>query len=358
MPAPRVKGDWKLGSEKGTAEVAVDADAIAIGDALRVEWLDVDGVEIGDHRLTVRVAGGDALELSMLGGAFQNVANAMLDAFDAAVSKGLMLDDGAPVAKPFDVRLNGKDEARVQVHENGLAVLRVKEPFALGFGRVEAIVREEWVVRAGTLTLTHAGPRFDELQRTLEQALAASRAALSQKVTALLADAGPMKARALAAQLRDGIAVAKSALEATWPGAFAKLTERGALPDRAPRLQALLARATGEPWAGMKLPADARENDAGPALFFVVPVEKGELAFEVASEADHATYRFAGEGCTPERLAQAMVEARFRREPVYAPADEVARGEWRMALRRQWALPMLRSWFKGREAHGGAPNAD
>lgn len=343
------KGEWKLGDEKGSGEIAAEPDAISCGDSLRIEWLDVDALVFGNHRLSARIAGGDLLEISMTGAAFENLAAAARDAFDDAVAKGLMLDDGAEIAKPFAAQLDAGPEIRVRTYEHGIAVLGLDTPFAQPFGTVDAIVREEWAIQVGPTRITHAGKRFDELQRTLEGAFTKSKNDLAAKVTGYLADLGPMPARKVAALLRDGRAVAKSALEAAAAGSFAKLAERGPLPERAPKLAELLSRATGEPWCGLKLPSDARSADAGPLLFFVVPIADGELAFEVASEADHATYRFAG--CTPLELAGAFVATRFRREPIYQKQDEVARGEWRMALRRGEPLPALRKWFKGREVH-------
>ncbi|NJD29207.1 MAG: hypothetical protein FIA92_13035 [Chloroflexi bacterium] len=233
--------------------------------------------------------------------------------------------------------------------------LRVRGPAGPLAGDVETVELRG----LGQSTTAHAAHWTD-----LRDAAAADQAA---SIASLIPDASFSARRQAEAVLREGIPADPGELGEAWP-----LLERAALaePTFAASYRALLSRAGGA--AAKRWFATAPEAPGAPdpaRAWFLVGLPGNLLALELVSEGAHATYLFRveprasfdPEGARPEALraavrdvSEALIDARYLREPMALPAAQLAKPEhlrYRLALAALPSLAAARSRFVARITH-------
>ncbi|HEY7598767.1 MAG TPA: hypothetical protein VH741_02480, partial [Candidatus Limnocylindrales bacterium] len=203
-------------------------------------------------------------------------------------------------------------------------------------------------------TAVRHGARWSGLR---ERALADSARMLS----GLLANTAAAVAPA-AALLVDGRPVAPAELGDAWPSVEAGVLSE---PAFAATYRELVARG-GESWIAL---APRRPSTVGatgehdpdaappePIAWFLVGLPGGLLALEIVTEGAHATYLFRGAptAVVAHEVSEALIDARFLREPIYLPEDRLAEPRYERYRLAVAALPSLRaarSRFVGRLIH-------
>jgi len=367
------------------------------GDVLRAERL---GAAFGQIVATLSASRDAAVRRDLL-----LESEPPSDAFPAAVHVSTW---PAPDPRP----------ARVLVYRDQVAVVGdafdpVLVPFAeLATLRVdEAAYAIELTDDEGTrVAIRKAGARSGELAAALRDAVAG----LDRRVAGILDGLGtgldPLELRGLVRLCRDGRALKETEAEALRAGTWARL-EQAVLSDPGLRTSYETLRALGRPgqaWIGIQETAaaetDAEEGGGGvaaagagaeaeepppvpgtgagdapgdaqapgsdgggeaereaPAFRCWYFVQVGNvIAHEVVSEGDHATYLYRA-GPDPDRGVRALNRAlrllSFRREPIYAPEEEMGAGRlarYRAAMRKLDCLRHARGSFLGRALHTSA----
>lgn len=199
--------------------------------------------------------------------------------------------------------------------------------------------------------LVGLGPRAT-LHTDRLRALAASAADdAGRYVNRLLPDAPYGDRQHAASLLVDGRPVTPDELGSAWAA-----VEAGVLvdPEFAEAYRTLAARGTGRAWVAM---APERPGDEAPRNWFFVELPGDRVALELVSEGAHATYLFrtGGDAAAAVReISDALVDARFLREPMALPDDQLARAEhlrYRLALRALPSLAAARGRFIARLIH-------
>jgi hypothetical protein len=212
----------------------------------------------------------------------------------------------------------------------------------------------------GPAATRHAG-RWSSLR----DAAAADQSAI---VAALIPDASFDARRRSEAVLREGVPADPETLGEAWPPLQrAVLSE----PTFAASYRALLERAGGDAAAPRWLAAapETPGTPDPPKLWFLVGLPGNLVALELVSEGAHATYLFRVEPRATFRpdqpdasalraavrdISDALIDARFLREPMALPEDQLARPEhlrYRLALAALPSLAAARSRFVARIVH-------
>jgi hypothetical protein len=159
--------------------------------------------------------------------------------------------------------------------------------------------------------------------------------------------------------MRDGRAVHQRDVDQLAPGLWSKLEAAvvgDALRESYEYLKALGD--SSEPAIGVKQVGGSSGAEERPVMWFFCPLEGKAVAHEIASEEGHATYLYRLDPADPRgsiaRLNRALLTLNFRREPIYAPTEEIESGrfqQYRVALRKLDYLRFTREAFLGRALH-------
>jgi hypothetical protein len=263
-------GGALLDEGDGTAEMAGGALVVtpAHGAVLRVAPGDV--LEISEPEpFTVRLALSDGarLELQRLGRMRTQLLAELADARVADTERVLLLDGvgtpeifpGACDGAPAQLRLY--DDALVVVPDGGLA-----EKFPYAFIRDVTTEHGGYTIivhvpgRPG-VTLGRLARRTGEFLELLRARTAAAAGRTAHFLAALLPGLGPVALRSVAALLRDGLAAARTDLEAVEPSVFPALLAAACRPDRAEGARRLLT--SGTTWFGFKQTDSVQREGSG-----------------------------------------------------------------------------------------------
>jgi len=285
-PAPgRLRLLGPDGAELETGEAAFEVQDGALlahpkqQPPLRVDFADVDGFAPGDYVFSLKLAGGETVEASMLGRRFAEVRDATAAALTAYRARNLLLEE--PVggeAFGCDVEREGcPDEAgaQVRVYATSLAVLPgAAVPYSLPFGELSSFAFDEGryavdlATASGRVSLLRLGQKTQPFVRLLEQRVADLRKRIAEALSSLVPALPTLSARRLAQAMPDGVPAPRSALDAIGPTVWTDLLQ-AAVGEAALResIAALAARCPqGESAVGIKetnFRQDAAGEDAG-----------------------------------------------------------------------------------------------
>lgn len=263
-------GGALLDEGDGTAEMAGGALVVTpqAGAVLRVAPADV--VDISEPQpYTVRLAlsDGAVLELSRIGAMRTQLLAELAEARVADTERVLLLDGvGAPEAFPgaadgAEAELRLYDDALVIVPTGGLAE-KVPYPFIRGLTTDGAgyTIRID-VPGRPPIAVGRLARRTGEFLELLRARVGAASGRTAHFLAALLPGLGPVALRSVAALLRDGLAGARTDLEAVDPTVFPALLDAACLPDRAAAARHLLT--LGTTWIGFKQTVSVQREGAG-----------------------------------------------------------------------------------------------
>ncbi|MEV8513689.1 hypothetical protein [Dactylosporangium sp. NPDC051484] len=263
-------GGALLDEGDGTAEMAGGALVVTptSGAVLRVAPADI--VEISEpqpYAVGLALSDGARLELSQLGAMRTQLLAELAEARVADTERVLLLDGvgtpeafpGAADGSPAELRLY--DDALVIVPAGGLAD---KIPYAF----VRGVTSD---ASGYTLGLDVAGRppvaigrlarRTGEFSELLRTRVGAASGRTAHFLAALLPGLGPVALRSVAALLRDGLAAARTDLEAVEPTVFPALLEAAGRPGAAAGAHHLLT--LGTTWLGFKQTDSVQREGSG-----------------------------------------------------------------------------------------------
>jgi hypothetical protein len=213
-------------------------------------------------------------------------------------------------------------------------------------------------------------PRLAEATARVRAAIEGVRDAAAVDAGRLLTDLAPdlpfpLRDRAVRTLL-DGRPADRDALGDAWgPVERAVLTE----PSFAESYAALVERGGGDGTARWFAIAPESPGSADPRSWFLVTLPGNLVALELVSAGAHATYCFrarpraehpwgptdrAAAATRVRAVSEALIDARFLREPIALPAERLARPEgrrYRLALAALPSLAAARASFVARLVH-------
>ncbi len=184
-------------------------------------------------------------------------------------------------------------------------------------------------------------------------------------VAALVPDAPPAVAARAAGALIDGRPASPADLLDAWPWLEANVLRE---PAFAASYAGLRARAGGDAALRWLALAPVEPGADEMKAWFLVALPGNLVALELVSEGAHATYCFrvvprstyrggidpVAASAAVHGISNALLDARFLREPIAMPDDQLGtpRGiRWRLALRAIPSLALARAQFVGRLVH-------
>ncbi len=268
----------------------------------------------------------------------------------------LAVDGWGATLAPLDERLPARRIRRAEIRTVELLP-------QVGGLRIATPVESLRLLRLGAAAARHRA-------RLVELPAAAHRDA-GAIVAALAPDLAPADAARAAAALVDGRPAAPADLGDAWDA-----LERGVLREPAFAASYLTLRDRAGGAAALRWLALAPERPGAPEshrAWFLVALPGNLVALELVSEGAHATYCFrtlpravyaagadpaaidaAAAGAAVARISAALVDARFLREPIALPDDQLATPEgirYRLALRAIPSLAAARRDFVARIVH-------
>jgi hypothetical protein len=386
-------------AEGAEGRLAVGTDGVTLtspaGLPLRIPYRDLASVEMGDHLLTLRLASGEAIELSRLGKRFDAVAGELAAARRTHLDASLLLEEegageedrGAFRRRAADGSPGPERACTLRPQRTSLAVLCEDErPFVVPYGVVKdvtfdasayAVVLPLW--SGGAIELLRLGKRTEAVRRGLAERVSALADRHARALQALAPDLPALRIRALSAVLRDGVPASRGAVEAAAAGAWGAIVARSFAGGRRPYSEHLEGRAERR-WLCIKEvtaagPAEApgdegapEEEQAGSPGATLPPECEGRrllfahqigeaLVLEAPGSEDVATYVFRA-GPDPaarvEVLCRAFAAVQFRREPFYLGDEALASGagaRHREVVRLVPEVREARAAFTGRAVH-------
>lgn len=391
------------------------------GAAFFLDYCDIDRVRAAGWQLDLTVYDGRRYLLYFAGAYYgQLVADFARLRNQQLIRNLLMLD--VNLQKDFEAAFDYQDSegqrrtdesSRVLLYQNSLVVVPAREDlFNLAYADVESISFDDQAYAltiqgdlGERLVLSRMGRRFEEFQGVLEELIDAMYRRSQSALRQLLPDFDDGLLFDLARVLRQGKATPKAALDVIDPGlwpaleqvvvaderrraAFDHLTQlsqpqfvylgiRGGAPpeekDEATPSEAEESEAETATTESAEVPVgeapklakaeEALEKATPPATFWFLVAfpDRRALAYEVTSEADHATYFYRLPSDQPEAVeryvrmaSRAMQALNFRREVINAPEEEIISGKlsrYRVAWRKLPYLRRLRADFLGRAIH-------
>ncbi len=224
--------------ESGEASFVVEPGALQASPkgqpGLRVDWADVDAVEVGDYLLRLKLASGEWIELSMLGKRTRELTDGLQQSLRAFQAKNLLLEE--PVGgEAFECELTREGAsmaAQARIFATSLVLVpQAATPFNVPFGELESFAFDEGRyavdVKAlgGELSLSKLGKQTQPFLRLLEQRLAELRQRGASALAALLPQVPSMQARRLGAALSDGVPARREQLDAISPAIWPALVQ-------------------------------------------------------------------------------------------------------------------------------------
>ncbi|MDQ2982598.1 MAG: hypothetical protein M3R70_01550 [Actinomycetota bacterium] len=372
-----------------TVELGDEALALAAnGSAITLAYVDIDELVDDDYTLRLRDYTGRRYELTMLGKAYGQILADLRLRRDERLGHDLLLT-GVALQDTYPGKLFGgetPEPVELRLFEDLLVVVPERGTmWGLPFSFVEEVIWDEelYQVRVATddgqvYVFGHLAKRSEEFRDELLRLLAALERRTAATLQALLPGASPAAVSALAAVMRDGRAVQQHVVDELAPGLWPSLEDAVVGPDLKESYEALKAQSpAGWTALGVKtVRASDAEAPGDVVLWFFCPLGRdgkpvNAVAHEITSEQGHATYLYrpveaerwpqladaeiadaVRAGVT--RINRAILTLNFRREPIYAPAEEIENGRYsryRVALRKLDYLRFTRDALLGRAIH-------
>ncbi|MGI5907317.1 MAG: hypothetical protein ACOX8O_01600 [Christensenellales bacterium] len=371
------------GSEADSGEAtATESDedlAFAVKGApdFSVPWNQIEAVDEGGHRLTLRLHDGTALDLHKAGRGHDHLTSVVMAHFGKkvlkeALAEETLIEEFAGHATPFGG--DGRD-CRVLVYENALCLTFADGDVARLPFVFAGIARDGWkfdlsLPDGSGWTLGKLGRSTDSFAAAVDQALSKMHTRASEFVRTLAPALSPLKVRRLSGCFLDGRAAPKKDVLAAGNAISDGLVREIERVGLGPSWTALAALDTAD---RTRIGIKRGLVSGGKAyVFFMVPAEAGSgrrIVLEASSDASgsRATYVFDA-GALSDQGAEAAMDVlnyglytvNFRREPVYlsnAQLQKPAYLRYRRALERIPALSVLRRAFVGRVMHNEDWNA-
>jgi hypothetical protein len=332
---------------EGDADALVTDEGVTCGPA-SVDFLDADGMDAGEWRISLALWPAGELVLSQLGRRFDTFA-AALRAARAERRVWGMLAHGTGAPERFAGTVFGHDgetEAILLVYATHLTVVPAEaDPWQVPFGSMRSIRHDadEWRIeihaRRGTVRIGRLARNTDAFHRVLSKAWEEQKKTLAAASgSELFADGDAVSIRAIAhpERLLAAWTAPERAAGAAWITAHPKLDElRLGLVELLDYEQ------------GMAAPTDLGENVAA----FLLARFGDRVVMELLSGPSAATYVFRG---TIDEIGADLQELHFRRRALSFAESDLASEEarpYRLALRRLVPLARLRAATVARVIH-------
>ncbi len=317
--------------------VPVTASVLESGldiDGSLTDWVDIDRVVEGDHRVLLERAGGSSIELSKLGATHDRFLSELRTARRRARYAALTITSG----EPLQSYLARTERGLVDVHlfdKVLVAEQRDGSPVSVPLSLIDDVVRDGYRITIAVrgldpLVLSGLGTKTDEflarLAATRRSLTAVTAAAYAEYDGALTGLAAP-----------DGWALTAREAGAFWPA----LLERAQSGSRANEVRALVER------SGDRLAIGLYTDGGSSLLPFVLAPIGDRVVVEATDGDDRATYVFAVSD--RERLNAVLLLTSFRREALFLPDDQL--GRWAVAARVWPAVREARGALVARIVH-------
>ena len=304
-------------------------------DGTLTDWLDLDGVVEGDHRVRCDLADGSSFTLAKLGATHDRFMAELRERRRVARFAALTVATGTPAVSYLSRAADGPVD--VHLYTKVLVVEpRVGHPIAAPLPLIERVDRDGYDI---TITLrglppvglSALGVKTDEFLRRLAAARqdlqVATSAAYVQYDAALAGLSAP-----------DGWALTASTAGSHWSALLA----RAISGSRAAEVQFLAGRAGDRLAVGI-----FTDGGTSPLPFVLAPIGSC-VVVEATDGDDRATYVFRADDV--ERLNSVLILTGFRREALFLPDDQL--GRWAIAARLWPAVREARAALVGRVVHG------
>jgi hypothetical protein len=356
------------GAVEATVQVGETALTLTPAGEAPIDLPFVDIDDLFDDNYTLRLTDyrGGSFTLTQLGKAYGQVLADVRARRDELLGHDLLLT-GVDLQDTFPGKLFGGDEpmpVELRLFDDLLVVVPERGTmWGLPYSFVADVSWDETLYQVHVVAddgeahvfghLAKRSEEFrDELRRLLDAAGERTQAALLQLVPDAPAELGRL--------MRDGRAVHQRDVDQLAPALWAKLEAAvvgEALRESYEHLKEM-GGGSSEPALGVKQVGGASGAEERPVMWFFCPLEGKAVAHEIASEEGHATYLYridpSDQRGSIARLNRALLTLNFRREPIYASAEEIESGrfqQYRVALRKLDHLRLAREAFLGRALH-------
>lgn len=310
-------------------------------DGRTIDWLEVDLVDEGKHSLTLLLADGSSLALSLTGTTGDDLSRDLRRARRRARFSSL----AATTDEPIETFVSREQDGHIDVHVFSKVVVlepRLGHPIIVPLPLIDHVIRDghAFVLRCRGLDdvrVAMLGNRTDDFMRCLDSSRRALRAATADAFSSL--DPG---LTALGAP--DGWAVGAVDAGSAW----AALRRCAETSPRAGEFARLAALAEGVGAAGDSLRLGVFTDGGTQPMLFVLVRMGRHLVLEALDVDDRATFVF--DDIAAEELNALLLLCAFRRELISLPDDQL--GRWGVAVRTLPAVRRLRSALAHRVVHG------
>lgn len=318
----------------GRDTVAVVTAAGLDVDGRLIDWTDVDGLDEGDHRLTISMADRTTVTLGALGATADRFVDEVRAARRATRFPALAMATG----QPLDTYVSRSSDGIADIHLFRSAVIvepRSGAPRQVPLPLVRRVERDGHRITVqcnhlAPLVLGGLGGRTDEFHRELEtlgtRLRGATAAAYAEFEPALSGLPAP-----------DGWALSAD----DDPGAWRVLRTRAGSASRADELEVLAG------LAGDRLRIGLFTDGGTRTLPFALAQVGQRVVLEAFDADDHATFVF--DTADTDQVNALLLCIGFRREPIALAADQL--GGWAAAVRTRSEVADLRRLLTARVVH-------
>lgn len=328
--------------------VVADVDALVIENPAAptrsIDWVEMDRVVEGDHRVELTLADGSTVALGGLGATHDRFMDELRVARRRARFAALTITTGDPAVS----YLSRASSGAVDVHLYDRVLVcepRDGSPTVVPYSLIERVRRDGYsititAVGLEPLTITALGVKTDEFLERLAAIREASRRSVAEAYSA--------RAESLVGfDAPDGVAVTAARAGRFWPA----LRDMALAGSRSEAVQQLLDWSGERAAIGLFTGGGDAASTSGDAFAFVLAPIAGAAGDRIVVEAtdgdDRATFVFAG--ADVERVNAALILTNFRREAIFLPEDQL--GRWAVGA-RTWAIVReMRALLVGRVVH-------
>ena len=328
--------------------VSAETDALVIesptAPTRSLDWVDVDRVVEGDHRVELSLADGSSVGLTALGATHDRFMEELRAARRRSRFAALTITTDEPTVSLVSRAPTGIADVhffdRVLVHEP-----RDGFPTAVPYSLIERVERDGYSITVtatglDALTVSALGVKTDEFLERWAGGREQSRRSIAEAYAAASESLRGIDAA-------DGVAVTATRAGRFWP-ALRDLALAGSRSEGVSRLLE---------WAGERAAigmftagGDVSSGSSEAMTFLLAPVSTGagdRIVVEATDGDDRATFVFAD--VDPARLNAALVLTNFRREAIFLPDEQL--GRWAVGA-RTWAIVReARAHLVGRVVH-------
>jgi len=370
---------------QGRLELRPEAALVTcIGAPLTVSWREVAAVRAEDYELRYELSGGAAIELSRLGGRFEEAVAESLRLWRDEIAAVLFISEPT-LHDAFEcryARADGREAAaEARLYDTRLALFPPDGlPIVVEYGDITGVMldKESYAVAVDCgerLVVGKLGRRTEEIPDLLNGRVGGLHGAVQATVARIAPSVGALRLRELSRVFAAGGSLPEAVIPDLAPALYASLTaslpEDSEGPAYVDALRGLcggglrlgVRPSSEQPFASDKavaieLTAD-EEGEAAATIWALAPLSEGDhvtaVAFEVLTEEDRATYvfRISPDAADEDlrHIERALLRIQYRREPVALKDSEAAGSEYALAIRRIPELQWLRERLLARVAH-------